>query len=205
VCLPLVVLGWVVLASSLLAVQRIVITGESRLSASQISQAVGVKEGTPLARVDTAAVTRRVRALAAVGSVTVSRGWPHALRVTVVERVPVVAVRHGSTWQLLDYSGTAVADVPVVPRGLFRLEAASPEATRAALTVLHGLPRGIAGRLGSLRATSPEQVTLVLRDGRRIVWGGPVNGAAKATAVLVLIRMPGTIFDVSAPGVVTRR
>lgn len=205
VALPVALLAWIVLGSSLLGVQRVVVVGQTRLSADQIVRAAGVDNGTPLARVDTSAVARRVRALGPVASVTVSRSWPHALRVTVVERVPVVAVAHGPMVQLLDYAGVLVAEVASVPRGVYRLDSSTPEATRAALTVLHSLPRGIAGRLKSLRATSPEQVVLVLRDGRTVLWGGPVDPAAKASAVLALMRMPGTVFDVSAPGVVTRR
>lgn len=205
VVLPLVLLGWVLLGSSLLAVQKVVVTGTTRVSPARIAQAAGVPDGTPLARVDTAAVARRVKALGPIASVTVTRDWPHELRVRVVERVPIVAVPHGSSVQLLDASGVEVAEVAAVPRGVYRLETASPEATTAALAVLRELPHGIRGRLGSMTAVSPEQVTLVLRDGRKIVWGAPVDGPTKAAAVLALIRMPGTVFDVSAPGVVTRR
>lgn len=205
VLLPLLLLGWVVLASSLLAVDKVVVTGAVRLSEAEVIEAAGVRPGTPLARVDTGSVQRRVGALGAVRSVTVSRRWPDAVTVVVVERVPVVAVPHGRSLQLLDISGVQIAEVARIPRGVYRLETTSPAATKAALTVLHGLPRGIAGRLGSLRATSPEQVILVLRDGRQILWGGPVEAASKAAAVLALIRMPGTVFDVSSPGVVTRR
>ena len=202
---PLVLLGWIVVASPLLAVQKVVVVGESRLSVAAITAAAGVPSGTPLARVDTGAVAARIRALGPVASVTVSRGWPHELRVKVVERVPVVAVARGSSVILLDYSAVEVATVAAAPHGVFPLTAASGAATRAALSVLHGLPRGIAGRLRSLTAPSPEQVTLVLRDGRQILWGGPVDGGSKAAAVLALMRMPGRIFDVSSPGVVTRR
>ncbi len=205
VLLPLLVAGWVVLGSSLLAVQKVVVTGQSRLSQAEVVQAAAVQPGTPLAKVDTGAVQRRVASLSAIRSVTVTRSWPHAVRVVVVERVPVVAVPHGRRLQLLDSSGAEVAEVATAPRGVYRLETTSPAATQAALTVLRGLPRGIVGRLGSMRVTSPEQVTLVLRDGRQILWGGPVDGPAKASAVLALLRMPGTVFDVSSPGVVTRR
>lgn len=202
---PLVLLGWVVVASPLLAVQKVVVVGERRLSVAAITAVAGVPSGTPLARVDTGAVAARIRALAPVASVTVSRGWPHELRVKIVERVPVVAVTRGSSVVLLDYSAAEVATVPVAPHGVFPLSAGSDAATRAALSVLHELPRGIAGRLRSLAAPSPEQVTLILRDGRQILWGGPVDSGSKAAAVLALMRMPGRVFDVSSPGVVTRR
>ena len=86
-----------------------------------------------------------------------------------------------------------------------KLESASTQATSAALRVLLGLPHALAGRLGELRAPTPEQVTLVLTDGRTVLWGGPVDGPTKASAVLALLHLPGTVFDVSAPGVATRR
>ena len=206
---PLALLGWVLLATSALAVQKVVVTGEKRLTAAQIETAAAVAPGTPLARVDIGAVARRIRALGPVADVTVSRSWPHALRVTVVERVPVVAVPRGKGVLLLDDQGVPLATVPTIPHGVYRLEVKDPAredpSTQAALSVLRGLPRALLGQLGSLRATSPEQVTLLLKGGRQVLWGGTADPSAKASAVLALLRMPGTIFDVSAPGVVTRR
>ena len=205
VVLPVVGLGWVVLGSSLLGVQRLAVSGEHRLTQAEVVAAAHVTDGTPLARLDTAAVRRRIAALPAVESVTVSRSWPHTLRISVVERRPVVAVVHGTEFQLVDRSGVILADAAGVPSGVVKLESASAEATSAALRVLLGLPHGLAGRLGFVRAPTPEQVTLVLKDGRTVLWGGPVDGPTKASAVLALLHLPGTIFDVSAPGVATRR
>ncbi len=206
---PLLGLGWVVLGSSLLAVQHVLVSGEGRLTQAQVVAAAGVSDGTPLARVDTAAVARRIRALGPVASVTVSRGWPHALRISVVERQPVVAVPQGSRVLLLDRDGVSVGTAATAPKGVLRLDVSDPShgnrTTAAALTVLRGLPRSLAAQLAALRAGSPEQVTLLLRGGRTVLWGGDRDGAAKAAAVLALLRMPGTVFDVSAPGVATRR
>jgi cell division protein FtsQ len=206
---PLALLGWVLLFSSLFSVQKVLVTGESRLSAAQIEQAASFTQGTALARVDTAGVARRIEQLRQVDHVTVTRSWPDALKVTVVERVPLVAVPRGGSLLLLDAHGVELESVAKAPKGVYRLEVSRPgvddPATRAALGVLQRLPEPLLGRLGSLRAPSAEQVTLVLRDGRQVLWGGVDNGSAKAAAVLALIRMPGRIYDVSAPGVVTRR
>ena len=210
VALPLAVLGWVVLASSLLAVQKVVVTGQARLTAAQVQQAAEVAAGTPLARVDTGAVARRIKALGPVAEVRVSRSWPHVLRVTVVERVPVVALPQGREVLLLDDQGVTVGTAATIPRGVFRLEVAATQAradgtTRAALGVLRSLPPGLRRQLYSMKATSPEQVTLLMRGGRQVLWGGDEDGPAKAAALVTLLKMPGTVFDVSAPGVVTRR
>jgi cell division protein FtsQ len=48
-------------------------------------------------------------------------------------------------------------------------------------------------------------VTLVLRDGRRVLWGGVDDTALKSAAAEALLKMPGSFYDVSRPGVVTRR
>jgi cell division protein FtsQ len=206
---PLVLLGWVLTSSSLLAVRNVIVTGEARLTVAQIEAAAAVTPGTPLARIDTAAVARRIRALGPVGQVSVTRSWPHALRVKVVERVPVVGVQRSGGWLLLDGAGVELGASAGLPRGVLALAVPSPTpddpATAAALTVLRGLPRGLRAQVGSLRASSPEQVTLLLRGGRQVVWGGTDDEAAKAAAVMALMKLPGTVFDVSAPGVVTRR
>ena len=205
VAAPLVLLGWVVLGSPLLDVERVRVVGVSRLTDAQVAAAVGAVDGTPLARVDTTAVRKRVARLGPVASVSVSRSWPDTLTVTVVERVPVVGVGAPGSVRLLDRTGAEVAVVPSLPSGVVRLDSGSDASTRAALTVLGGLPHGIAGRLASLQAPTPEQVTLVLRDGRKVLWGGAVDGPTKAMAVMALLGKPGTVFDVSAPGVVTTR
>ncbi|MCW2598377.1 MAG: peptidase [Frankiales bacterium] len=207
--MPVALAGWVLLGSSLLAVQKIVVTGEKRLTAAQVENAVGVASGTPLARVDTAAAAGRVRRLGPIADVTVSRRWPHTLQVKVVERVPAVAVPRGKGLLLLDNQGVPLATVASIPRGVYRLEVRDPSrddpSTKAALSVLRGLPKGLLAQLERLKATSPEQVTLLLKGGRQVLWGGANNGAVKASTALALLKMPGTVFDVSAPGVATRR
>jgi cell division protein FtsQ len=206
---PFVLVAWVLLGSSWLVVDKVVVTGEARVTADQVLAAAQVRLGTPLARVDTGAVAARVRALGPVASVRVSRSWPGTLRVTVVEREPVVAVGRGRTWTLYDGTGTQLGTVTGVPTGLARLEVARPgpddPATRAALAVLQGLPQALRSQVAVVRAPSPEQVGLVLRDRRTVVWGNTSDARAKATALVALLRLPGHVYDVSSPTVVTRR
>jgi cell division protein FtsQ len=204
-CLPFAAAAWVLLGSQLLAVQKVSITGTGRVSVAQVRSLVDVAPGTPLARVDTGAVAARLRTLAPVASVSVSRRWPHELRISIVERVVVAAKREGTGFVLLDGGGVRVATATAVPRGVVVLVSSSPAATTAALEVLRSLPAALRARLGSLQAPSAEQVTLLLADHRQVLWGGATDNAVKAAAVAVLLRMPGTVFDVSAKGVATRR
>ncbi|MCU1588368.1 MAG: Polypeptide-transport-associated domain protein FtsQ-type [Frankiales bacterium] len=202
---PLVAAGWVLLASGLLAVQKVSITGTGRLSRAEVQRVVDVPLGTPLAKVDIAAVEARLKRLPPVAEATVSRDWPHGLRVVIVERVVVVAERQGTSWVLRDRTGAEVATSATVPRGVYALVSRSPASTAAALGVMQELPPGLRGLLRSVQATSPEQVLLRLTDGRQVLWGGDSDNAVKAAAVWALLKMPGSYFDVSAKGVATRR
>jgi cell division protein FtsQ len=206
---PFALVAWVLLASSWLVVDKVEVRGESRLTESQVLAAAHVRTGTPLARVDTGAVAARVRALGPVASVSVSRHWPGTLRVTVVEREPVAAAGRGRTWTLYDATGAPLGSATSVPSRLVRLEVTRPgpqdAATVAALRVLQGLPKALRAQVVAVSARTPEQVVLVLRDGRRAVWGGVSDGAAKAAALTALLRLKGHVFDVSSPTVVTRR
>ena len=206
---PLVLLGWLVLASPLLSVRNVAVSGTSRLTAAQVRAAADVVRGTPLARVDAAAVARRVEGLRAVADVRVSRSWPSTLSLHVVERVPVAGVVSSAGVTLVDAAGTPFASAAALPVGVVRLQVArlgsDDPTTRAALAVLSELPPAIRARVRILRAASPSSVTLVLGDGRRILWGGVGDATMKAQAAEALLRMPGTFYDVSRPGVVTRR
>lgn len=204
---PLALLAWLLLGSSLLAVRQVTVTGVSQLSAAQVRTAADVPAGTPLARVDLTGVAARVRALTPVAEVDVSRRWPHELRIAVVERVAVAAVADGPRLLLLDATGTVIGPTAAVPHGLLSLRVPTPTGppTIAALTVLRSLPAPLRSQLAVVAAATPDQVELLLRDGRRVVWGSPASGPQKAAAAVALLRMPGRTFDVSSPGVVTRR
>jgi cell division protein FtsQ len=139
----------------------------------------------------------------------VSRGWPGTLRIRVVERRPVAGIVDGHGVTLLDRDGVAFAPAAVLPPGVVRLQVARPgpddPTTRAALRVLTDLTEPMRGRVRIVRAASPSSVTLVLRDGRQVLWGGVEDTPLKLQAAEVLLRMPGKVYDVSRPGVVTRR
>ena len=206
---PLLLLGWVLLASPLLAVRSVAITGTELLTPAQVRAAVDVQRGTPLARVDTGAVVRRLRSLRPVAEVHVTRGWPGTLRVRVVERTPVAGLVSASGVTLVDAGGVPFAPAPRLPAGTVRLQVPHPGAndptTKAALRVLADLPPALRSSLRIVRAGSPSSVTLVLSGGRQVIWGGAGDTELKAQAAAALLRMPGRVFDVSRPAVVTRR
>jgi cell division protein FtsQ len=206
---PLAAVAWVLLASSWLAVDRVVVTGLERLSEDQVRAAVDVAPGTPLARVDTGEVAEAVEQLPPVSSVDVERSWPGTLRLAVRERVVAAGVERDGAVVLVDADGVGFATEPRLPRGVVRLEVddARPgdPTTRAALQVSAGLPDDLRRRVLAVSADDPDSVVLRLEGDQRVVWGGPGQTATKAAAALALLRTPGGVVDVSTPGLVVRR
>ncbi|WP_280346348.1 hypothetical protein [Nocardia neocaledoniensis] len=65
------------------------------------------------------------------------------------------------------------------------------------------LPPALSVQVGEVVARSNSDVSLNLRDGRKVVWGGTGDGERKAAVVLPLLTREGTVFDVSSPNLVT--
>lgn len=209
VLLPLAALAWVLLASTWLSVDRVEVLGTGRLTVAQVTAAAGVAPETPLARVDLDRVEAAVGRLAPVAAVEAHRSWPGSVRVEVTERTAVAGVAGPDGVMLVDGKGVAFATEPTLPTGVVRLEVddarSTDPATRAALEVFLALPPELQSEVRTVRADSAASVQLVLPDGRKVVWGAPGDTATKAAATSALLTMPGTVFDVSAPGVVVSR
>lgn len=207
---PLLGLGWLVLLSPVLGVAQVEVRGTARLTAAQVAAAAGVTSGTPLARVGVSDVAARVeRALPPVQTVLVRRSWPRTLTLDVVERTALAGVPRPDGVLLVSADGVPFAAAPSLPPGTPRLEVAQPgaadPATRAALAVLQGLPADLRSRTAAVRATTASDVSLVLADGRTVVWGDAGDTGTKARALTPLLALPGSSYDVSAPGIVVRR
>ena len=206
---PLALLGWVLLASPLLAVRSVAVSGTQLVTSAQVRAAADVSLGTPLARVDAGAIARRLERLPAVDEVRVHRAWPRTLKLTVVERRAVAALIDKKGVTLVDEAGVPFAPARALPPGTVRLQVPRPgpddATTKAALAVLEDLPPTLRVPLRIVRAASPSSVTLVLRDGRQVLWGGVGDTELKVQAAVALLKMPGRFFDVSRPAVVTRR
>jgi cell division protein FtsQ len=72
----------------------------------------------------------------------------------------------------------------------------------AAAAVLAGLPAPLRSSVTSVSVPSPDQVTLRLRSGVTVVWGGPDDAAAKARELAILMRTHARYYDLSSPATV---
>lgn len=200
--------GWALFASSLFSVRSVQVTGASRVTPAEVLAAADVAPTTPLARVDTDAVARRVGALVEVRTVSVSRQWPRSVRIVVHERAPAAVQRSGTAYLLVDSTGVAFDTVRKRPHGLPLVTApasAGERAFRAAMAVLVSVPDPVRRQLLEVRAASPEQVTLTLTRNRTVMWGSPERGERKAEVLTALMSRRARVYDVSAPDAPTTR
>jgi len=200
---------WALLGSKFLVVRSITVDGAPDIPRSQVITAAGVRAGTPLIRISTGTVARRVERLTLVESARVTRSWPNAITITIVERTAALAVREPAGWDLVDRFGVVLKQVQSRPHGLPRLRTSTaPDLLRgnpavfAAATVGRELPARLAAKVRSIGAPTADTVTLYLRHGRTVVWGDASQTAMKARELAILMRGRARYFDVSDPGAV---
>lgn len=201
-----VALGLLLYFTPVMSVRSIVITGIGAVTQEEVLAAAAVPAGTPLLQVDTDAVAERVATIRRVAAARVQREYPSTLRITVVERVPVVVKDLPDGPHLFDRDGVDFATAPPPPT-LPYLDAENPgpsdPATQAALEVMTALPPEVAGQVGRIAAPSVAAITLTLTDGRVVVWGTNDRTDEKALKLAALLTQPGQTYDVSSPDLPT--
>jgi cell division protein FtsQ len=199
-------LGLLLYFTPIMSVRNIVVVGLEAVPQEEVLGAAAVVPGTPLLQVDTDAVAERVATIRRVASARVQREYPSSLRITVVERVPVVVKDYPDGPHLFDRDGVDFATAPPPPN-LPYLETATPgpsdPATEAALQVMLALPPEVAGQVGRIAAPSVASITLTLIDGRVVVWGTNDRTEEKALKLAALLTQPGRTYDVSSPDLPT--
>ncbi|BBX16051.1 cell division protein FtsQ [Mycolicibacterium duvalii] len=199
-------LGLLLYFTPLMSVRNIVVVGLGAVTEQEVVDAVAVAPGTPLLQVDTDEVAGRIAEIRRVASVRVQREYPSTLRVTVVERVPVVIRDYPDGVHQFDKDGVDFATGPPPP-GVPYLETENPgpqdPATQAALQVMTSLRPEVAAQVGRVTAPSVASITLTLVDGRTVVWGTTDRTEEKALKLAALLTQPGQVYDVSSPDLPT--
>ena len=199
-------LGLLLYFTPIMSARNIVVVGLGAVTQDEVIAAAAVSPGTPLLQVDTDAVAERVAAIRRVASARVQRQYPSTLRVTVVERVPVVVKDYPDGPHLFDKDGVDFATAPP-PAGVPYLDTDHPgpsdPPTKAARQVMTALRPEVAGLVGRIAAPSVASITLTLIDGRTVVWGTTDRTEEKAVKLGALLTQPGQTYDVSSPDLPT--
>ena len=196
---------------------RAVRTTGSQVPRATVLGAAAIRLGTPLIRVDTGAIARRVERITQVQSAKVTLSWPDAIVIWTKRRSAVFTVRARSGYDLVDSYGVVLRWTASRPAGLIALQPAGTRAgggqagtaglgqlrhepaVLAAGAVVRTLPPWLRGRVSAVRADGPANVLLILRGGVQVRWGSPGHGSAKASEMAILLRTKARYYDVSDP------
>lgn len=199
-------LGLLLYFTPVMSVRSTVVTGLGAVSQDEILAAAAVATGTPLLQVNTDDVAERVAAIRRIATARVQRQYPSTLRITVVERQPVVVKDYPDGPHLFDRDGVDFA-VGLPPPGVPYLDTDHPgpndEPTKAALEVMTSLRPEVAAQVARIAAPSVAAITLQLVDGREVVWGTTDRTEEKALKLGALLTQPGHTYDVSSPDLPT--
>lgn len=199
-------LGLLLYFTPIMSARNVVITGLGAVTQDEVIAAAAVKQGTPLLQINTDDVAERVATIRRVASARVQREYPSSLRITVVERVPIVVKDYPDGPHLFDRDGVDFATAPPPPN-LPYLEADNPgpsdPPTKAALAVMTALRPEVAGQVARVSAPSVAAITLTLVDGREVVLGTTDRTEEKAQKLAALLTQPGRTYDVSSPDLPT--
>lgn len=206
--LGVVAAGWLLLFATALSVKHVEVAGNDLLAAEEVRRVAAVPEGEQLALVDLAAARARLSALAEVRSVEVTRSWPDTVRIDVEERTAVAVVELGGRLRGLDAEGVVFREYRSAPRGMPRVRpttSTGTDALREAAAVVAALPEQLSARVDHVEVQTIDQITLVLRDDREVLWGSAEESDLKARVLEALLGQRARVYDVSVPGSPTIR
>lgn len=209
-CVVALVLGggaYVSLFSPVLALQgeEITITGTNEIASAQdVLALVEPHEGEPLLRIDTVGLREELLEVTGVLDVAVMRDFPNGLTIAVEPRVPVATVEQEGRFVLLDGEGVVLARTEEPREGVPQVQVpVGTEDTAAALTavlsVMAALPPSLLTEVTEASAASAFEVEFTLEEGATVIWGSAEDNALKAAALEVLLQVPASVYDVSAP------
>jgi cell division protein FtsQ len=201
-----VALGLALYFTPAMSARSIIVAGIGVVTRDEVIEAADIQHGTPLLQINTDRVADRVAAIRRVASARVQRQYPSAVRITIVERVPVVVKDFPDGPHLYDREGVDFATAPPPP-ALPYIDVDNPgptdPVTKAALAVLTALRPEVAAQVGRIAAPSVASIALMLADGRTVIWGTNDRTEEKAEKLAALLTQPGRTYDVSSPDLPT--
>ncbi|MGI9006980.1 MAG: cell division protein FtsQ/DivIB [Streptosporangiaceae bacterium] len=158
---------WALLGSSFLVVRTVRTTG-SAVPRSAVLNAAGVRMGTPLIRIDTGAVARRVERIRQVQVARVTLSWPDGLVIWTKRRTATFALADAGGYDVLDSYGVVLRRSVTTPRGLLPIRLTTSQAGAS-----QGAGQTGAGQTGPGQ-TGPPGAVASLRQNPAVLAAGAV-------------------------------
>lgn len=206
----LVAFGALIRFVPIITISSFEVRGATHTSQQDIIEAAGLQAGDNMAAVNTGAAARAVVKLPWVRKATVSRDWPRKIVIDVTEATPTFYVDDGGI-QVYDEAGAFVATVsavdPATTGAALKLAGPIPEDEdlRAAVgAIAHAIATELPGvSVDHLAAANQAAVSMVLTDGRTVMWGTTEDLESKVEAVKIVLSREGKNWNVSNPAQVT--
>jgi cell division protein FtsQ len=202
--------------SSMLDVDRLVVSGARRTGADDVLRVSRVEQGDPMVGVDPAEVARRVEALPWVDEATVVRSWPATVRIEVTERsVAAVVQVTDERVALVDAHGRVLAIEPRPPDTLYETDepllvtgvegrVAEGEMLGSEARPALRLAVAVGERMPGVVASVSTELDAVLVGGGAIRFGSPAQLDVKVVAAKAVLDDVDTgcldVLDVRVPG-----
>ncbi len=211
VAVVVVGIGFVALFTSVWSPRSVRVVGLHRLTRAEVLSTAELNRNEPLLRLSKASVAARIEQLPDVRTARISTSLPDTVTITVAERVPAAYRRVDAThWQYIDDTGHYFGSLTKPPAHLAELVPAPSVATdvptlSALATVAQALPVSMRRTVRRITAANADDVELVLRDKRVVMWGSADRSADKAAVLPALLKRRGEQFDVTNPDLVVAR
>jgi cell division protein FtsQ len=193
-----IVAWWSLYQSKWFIAQEVVITGNSRLTVDQVAATAAIPIGNSLMSINPGSITTQLQALPEIKTVTVERGWPHKILITITERTPIAVAATASGYNLIDADGLNAGMVAAPPKELLVISAQpdSPAMT-SAIQALAAIPADWA--ITGLTAKTQDSVMATLKGGVVVTFGSGDRAADKVEVAKALIEKGYKVINVSAP------
>ena len=192
----------------IMAIEKIVVSGNHKVPSKQILAKLKHRIGSPLPMVSEADVAKDLEKFRLIESISLVSQPPHRLEVRVTERTAISIVIRGSTRYLYDPAGVNLGQASgneALPVILVNDDPKTSENYAQAIDVLLALPAQLLKRVAYIQAKSRDNVTMQLRGlaSQTIIWGDASDSILKSRVLkALLLKTPPSIratFDVSAP------
>ena len=188
---------WALVVRSPLVRARVIdVAGAAHFTRSQALRLAGISSSTNVASLDTEAVSSRLEADPWIANAVVDTRFPWTIRIELVERTPVLAVKGGPADGLVAGDGTVLEDAPRGGDSFPVLRAAprdvEPVAVRTmidrAASALAPITPWAREAIRSVSLARDGSIQLGLEGGGIVLYGDDADASAKARTLVALLR-----------------
>jgi len=192
--------------SPALNLRTITVVGAERLDPAVVSERLESQLGTPLALLNTDDIRGALGEFTLIEAYSLETLPPHELVVRIVERKPVITLKRGDVFDLVDPAGVVIDSsaerIPGYPLGEgLVVDVNSPAFTATAKSLAYMQPE-LSAQVNVATASTDQDVTFVLASGLTIFWGSSEDSVRKSVLVNTMLTslagQPVSSLDVSS-------